>query len=150
MIIEAGMIEMHISESDLPGHSASGVFVMRMHAPLLMVFTLEIWRACPMLGAFTNGMVAGEDAIDFVKEIDFAEYDEAMHAEKERVLAPTLREDGIPLNQLEYKTRRLVNDYLQPPKVTRKCSCSRRFAETRNDRSMVVTKSLMRSLKSLQ
>ena len=39
--------------------------------------------------------------------------------QKKRVLAP-LREDGIPPNQLEYKTRRLVNDYLQPPKVTRK------------------------------
>ena len=88
-----------------------------------------------MLGAFTNGMVAGEDAIDFVKEIDFAEYDEAdVHAEKERVLAPTLREDGIPPNQLEYKTRRLVNDYLQPPKVTRKMQLAQdRFAETRND-----------------
>ena len=35
-------------------------------------------------------------------------------------MAPTRREDGIPPNQIEYKTRRLVNDYLQPPKVTRK------------------------------
>ena len=36
------------------------------------------------------------------------------------MLAPTRREDGIPPNQIEYKTRRLVNDYLQPPKVTMK------------------------------
>ena len=35
-------------------------------------------------------------------------------------MAPTRRDDGIPPNQIEYKTRRLVNDYLQPPKVTRK------------------------------
>ena len=41
-------------------------------------------------------------------------------SERERVLAPTKREDGIPPNQIEYKARRLVNDYLQPPKVTRK------------------------------
>ena len=34
------------------------------------------------------------------------------------MLAPTRREDGIPPNMIEYKTRRLVNDYLQPPKVT--------------------------------
>ena len=40
--------------------------------------------------------------------------------ERARVLAPTRREDGIPPNQVEYKMRRLVNDYLQPPKVTRK------------------------------
>ena len=41
-------------------------------------------------------------------------------ARRSGVLAPTRREDGIPPNQIEYKTRRLVNDYLQPPKVTRK------------------------------
>ena len=55
-------------------------------------------------------------------------------AEQQRVLAPTLREDGIPPNQIEYKTRRLVNDYLQPPKVTRKMELGqRRFAEVRED-----------------
>ena len=30
------------------------------------------------------------------------------------------RTDGIPPSQFEYKVRRLVNDYLQPPKVTKK------------------------------
>lgn len=34
--------------------------------------------------------------------------------------APLLREKGLPPNQVEYKLRRMVNDYLQPPKVTRK------------------------------
>ena len=54
--------------------------------------------------------------------------------ERERVLAPTRREDGIPPNQIEYKARRLVNDYLQPPKVTRKFELGqRRFAEVRDD-----------------
>ena len=41
------------------------------------------------------------------------------------MLAPTRRDDGIPPNQIEYKTRRLVNDYLQPPKVTRKIESGR-------------------------
>ena len=55
-------------------------------------------------------------------------------AEQERVLAPTKRDDGIPPNQIEYKTRRLVNDYLQPPKVTRKMEIGQqRFAEVRED-----------------
>src|SRR5690606_23343656 len=54
--------------------------------------------------------------------------------EKDRVLAPTRRDDGIPPNQIEYKTRRLVNDYLQPPKVTRKYELAQaRFAEIRDD-----------------
>src|SRR6202000_788222 len=54
--------------------------------------------------------------------------------ERDRVLAPTKREDGIPPNQIEYKTRRLVNDYLQPPKVTAKYHLgARRLAEVRQD-----------------
>ncbi len=49
-------------------------------------------------------------------------------------MAPTKREDGIPPNQLEYKARRLVNDYLQPPKVTAKMQIGQaRFAEVRDD-----------------
>ena len=121
-----GMIEMHISEIGFcSGHSASGVFVdENARTTVDGLYAAGDMASVPhnyMLGAFTNGMVAGEDAVDFVKEVDFAEYEEAdVHTEKERVLAPTLREDGIPPNQLEYKTRRLVNDYLQPPKVTRK------------------------------
>ncbi len=55
-------------------------------------------------------------------------------AEQARVLAPTRREDGIPANQIEYKTRRLVNDYLQPPKVTRNMQIFQdRLAEVRED-----------------
>jgi succinate dehydrogenase/fumarate reductase flavoprotein subunit len=41
-------------------------------------------------------------------------------SERDRILAPLMREDGIPPSQFEYKARRLVNDYLQPPKVTKK------------------------------
>ena len=58
----------------------------------------------------------------------------AVSAEQQRVLAPTKRQDGLPPNQIEYKTRRLVNDYLQPPKVTRKMELAQqRFAEVRED-----------------
>ena len=47
-------------------------------------------------------------------------------------MAPTRRDEGIPPNQIEYKTRRLVNDYLQPPKVTAKFELgSRRLGEVR-------------------
>ena len=44
------------------------------------------------------------------------------------------REDGMPPNQIEYKMRRMVNDYLQPPKVTRKMELAlERFEEVRED-----------------
>jgi succinate dehydrogenase/fumarate reductase flavoprotein subunit len=104
-----------------------------------------------MLGAFTHGAIAGEDAIDFAAQVDFAAYDAGdVSAEQERVLAPTRRDDGIPPNQLEYKIRRLVNDYLQPPKVTRKMLLAQdRFAEARADLRQMIARDaheLMRAM----
>ncbi|HVC50502.1 MAG TPA: fumarate reductase/succinate dehydrogenase flavoprotein subunit [Stellaceae bacterium] len=134
------MIEMHISEIGFcSGHSASGVFVdefARTTVPGL--YAAGDMANVPhnyMLGAFTNGAIAGEHAIDYAAETDLGEFDpEDVAAECRRVLAPTLREDGIPPNQIEYKTRRFVNDYLQPPKVTRKYELATdRFAEIRDD-----------------
>jgi succinate dehydrogenase/fumarate reductase flavoprotein subunit len=153
------MIEMHISEIGFcSGHSASGVFVdefARTTVPGL--YAAGDMASVPhnyMLGAFTNGSIAGEDAMSYADEVDFAEFDPAdITVEKERVLAPTKREDGIPPNQIEYKTRRLVNDYLQPPKVTIKYELAqRRFAEVREDMEnhMIVRNAheLMRSLEA--
>src|SRR5579862_864490 len=134
------MIEMHVSEIGFcSGHSASGVYVDEFARTTLPgLYAAGDMASVPhnyMLGAFTNGAFAGEDAVKFAKDVDFADYDETMVvAEQERVLAPTKRHDGIPPNQIEYKTRRLVNDYLQPPKVTRKMELAqRRFVEVRED-----------------
>jgi succinate dehydrogenase/fumarate reductase flavoprotein subunit len=74
-----------------------------------------------MLGAFVYGRLAGESCAAFSAEHDFAAVNvQQVEAERQRVWAPLLREDGLPPNQVEYKLRRMVNDYLQPPKVTRK------------------------------
>jgi len=44
------------------------------------------------------------------------------------------RPDGLPPSQVEYKLRRMVNDYLQPPKVTRKMEIGlSRFEAIRHD-----------------
>ena len=150
-------IEMHISEIGFcSGHSASGVFVddfARTTVPGL--YAAGDMASVPhnyMLGAFTNGSVAGQDAMEFADNNDFAEFDAADVArEQERVMAPTKREDGIPPNQIEYKARRLVNDYLQPPKVTRKFELgARRLQEVREDMNerMIVRNSheLLRAL----
>lgn len=133
-------IEMHISEIGFcSGHSASGVFVDdNARTTVSGLYAAGDMASVPhnyMLGAFTNGSVAGIDAMEFADNHDFAEFDAADVAkERDRVLAPTKREDGIPPNQVEYKTRRLVNDYLQPPKVTRKYELGmRRLAEVRED-----------------
>ena len=134
------MIEMHISEIGFcSGHSASGVFVddyARTTVPGL--YAAGDMASVPhnyMLGAFTNGAVAGEHAAEVAQEVDLPAFDaDFVRLERERVLAPTRREDGIPPNQLEYKARRLVNDYLQPPKVTARMRLGQaRLAEVRDD-----------------
>jgi succinate dehydrogenase/fumarate reductase flavoprotein subunit len=134
------MVEMHISEIGFcSGHSASGVFVDEFACTTIPgLYAAGDMANVPhnyMLGAFTNGAFAGEHAAGFVGDVDFASFDDgAVQAEQTRVLAPTKRDDGIPPNQIEYKTRRFVNDYLQPPKVTAKMELAqRRFAEIRED-----------------
>ncbi|MEQ1672554.1 MAG: fumarate reductase/succinate dehydrogenase flavoprotein subunit, partial [Hyphomicrobium sp.] len=134
------MVEMHISEIGFcSGHSASGVFVDEFaRTSVKGLYAAGDMASVPhsyMLGAFTYGSIAGEHASDFASGTDLLEIDtSAVAAERERVLAPTRREDGIPPNQIEYKTRRLVNDYLQPPKVPRKYELAQqRFAEVRED-----------------
>jgi succinate dehydrogenase/fumarate reductase flavoprotein subunit len=153
------MVEMHISEIGFcSGHSASGVYVdefARTTVPGL--YAAGDMASVPhnyMLGAFTNGSIAGEHAMDFSADVDWADFDAADVArERERVMAPTKRDDGIPPNQIEYKTRRLVNDYLQPPKVTTKYELAqRRFEEVREDleTGMIASNAheLMRSLEA--
>jgi succinate dehydrogenase/fumarate reductase flavoprotein subunit len=151
-------IEMHISEIGFcSGHSASGVFVdefARTTVPGL--YAAGDMASVPhnyMLGAFTNGSVAGEDAMEYADNTDFAKFDAAdIERERERVLAPTRREDGIPPNQIEYKARRLVNDYLQPPKVTRKFELGqRRLAEVRDDmESRMIARNAHELLRALE
>jgi succinate dehydrogenase/fumarate reductase flavoprotein subunit len=152
------MIEMHISEIGFcSGHSASGVFVdefARTTVPGL--YAAGDMASVPhnyMLGAFTNGSIAGADAADYASGVDFADIDPADIArEQARVLAPTKRKDGVPPNQIEYKTRRLVNDYLQPPKVTRKYELGQaRFAEVRDDlENRMVAKNAHELLRALE
>ena len=105
-----------------------------------------------MLGAFVNGGIAGDDAARLLRaRSDLAALDaDAVAQEQERVLAPTRRDDGLTPFEMEYKTRRMVNDYLQPPKVTRKMEIGmQRFAEVREDLGAMVARDpheLMRAL----
>lgn len=134
------MVEMHISEIGLcGGHSASGVWVdenARTTVPgLYAAGDLCNVAHNYMLGAFVFGKIAGEDAVDYVAGKELAAVDAAqIEAERVRIFAPLLRAEGIPPTQVEYKLRRMVNDYLQPPKVTSKMEIGlRRFAEIRED-----------------
>lgn len=120
------MVEMHISEIGFcSGHSASGVWVNeKAETSVKGLYSAGDMAAVPhnyMLGAFTYGWFAGENAADYIAERDFSELDaQKIAQEKQRIYAPLLREEGLPPAQVEYKLRRFVNDYLQPPKVTKK------------------------------
>ncbi len=134
------MVEMHISEIGLcSGHSASGVWVDENAATTVPGLFAAGDLACVphnyMLGAFVYGKFAGESAARHALENTFATIDEADIArEQQRVLQPLQNARGLPPAQVEYKLRRMVNDYLQPPKVTRKMEIGlERFAEIRAD-----------------
>ena len=134
------MVEMHISEIGFcSGHSASGVWVNeKAETSVKGLYAAGDMAAVPhnyMLGAFTYGWFAGQNAAQYVAERDFSEVDQAqVERERERVFAPLRREHGLPPAQVEYKLRRMVNDYLQPPKVTRKMEIGlQRFAEIGRD-----------------
>jgi succinate dehydrogenase/fumarate reductase flavoprotein subunit len=150
------MIEMHISEIGFcSGHSASGVWVNeRAETTVSGLYAAGDMASVPhnyMLGAFVNGGIAGETAADYCADTALPAYDPMqVGAEQERVLAPTRRSDGLTPHEMEFKTRRLVNDYIQPPKVTAKLALAQeRLAEVRDDLGQLVARDaheLMRAL----
>jgi succinate dehydrogenase/fumarate reductase flavoprotein subunit len=134
------MVEMHISEIGFcSGHSASGIHInARGETSVKGLYAAGDCASVPhnyMLGAFVYGKLCGENAAAYCAEVGNSSPDaEAQAAESARILAPLQRSGGLTPYQIEYKTRRLVNDYLQPPKITSKYEIGlRRFAEIRED-----------------
>lgn len=150
------MVEMHISEIGLcSGHSASGVWVDEHARTTVPGLQAAGDLACVphnyMLGAFVYGRLAGESAAEYCASHDLPELDAAqVERERARVWAPLSVQDGLPPNQVEYKLRRMVNDYLQPPKVTRKMEIGlQRFDGIRQDLARLQARNpheLMRAL----
>jgi succinate dehydrogenase/fumarate reductase flavoprotein subunit len=119
-------IEMNISEIGLcSGHSASGVWVNeRAETTVPGLYAAGDMASVPhnyMIGAFVYGRLGGTHAVEYGQGLDHTEPDpDVLEAERQRIYASLERPNGIPHTQVEYKLRRLVNDYLQPPKVDRK------------------------------
>ena len=120
-------VEMHISEIGFcGGHSASGVWVDE-HARTTVpgLYAAGDLAAVPhnyMIGAFVYGDLAGADATEFVHDAGRVEVlDEEQIADAHELIYRPLRNpEGLPQQQVEYKLRRFVNDYVAPPKVDRK------------------------------
>ncbi|WP_344377291.1 fumarate reductase/succinate dehydrogenase flavoprotein subunit [Streptomyces rhizosphaericus] len=113
-------VEMHISEIGLcGGHSASGVRVdahARTTVPgLYAAGDLACVPHNYMIGAFVFGDLAGEDASRQTAYRGELPPDQLAEAH-ELIYAPLRNPGGPPQPQVEYKLRRLVNDYVAPPK----------------------------------
>ncbi|MEL7475142.1 MAG: fumarate reductase/succinate dehydrogenase flavoprotein subunit [Cyanobacteria bacterium J06555_12] len=119
-------VEMEISEIGLcSGHSASGVRVDAKAATTVPgLYVAGDMASVPhnyMIGAFVFGRIAGTNAVEYCRELPHVEPDaDFIAAEMERVYRPLNQPEGVPHTQVEYKLRRFVNDYLQPPKNTHK------------------------------
>ncbi|XXU49203.1 fumarate reductase/succinate dehydrogenase flavoprotein subunit [Sorangium sp. So ce1014] len=117
------LVEMHISEIGLcSGHSASGVWVNEKGETTVAGLYAAGDMACVphnyLLGALTYGKICAQSALDYLDRAPAVEpLPAAVDAERERILAPLSRRSGVAPHQYEYKVRRLVNDYLQPPKT---------------------------------
>ncbi|MEB3359013.1 MAG: fumarate reductase/succinate dehydrogenase flavoprotein subunit [Synechococcales bacterium] len=115
-------VEMNISEIGLcSGHSASGVWVNeKAETTVPGLYAAGDMAGVPhnyMIGAFVYGRIAGQNAMEYVQGLEHMEPDAAfLAAEKARIYRPLEQPEGVPHTQIEYKLRRLVNDYLQPPK----------------------------------
>jgi succinate dehydrogenase/fumarate reductase flavoprotein subunit len=116
------LVEMAVSEIGLcSGHSASGVWVNeRGETTVPGLYAAGDMASVPhsyMLGAFTYGSICARGALEYLAKVNYGRTDDGfIERERQRVLAPMNRPNGIPWHLLEYKLRRHVNDYLQPPK----------------------------------
>jgi succinate dehydrogenase/fumarate reductase flavoprotein subunit len=115
-------VEMSVSEIGLcSGHSASGVWVNeRGETTVAGLYAAGDMASVPhnyMLGAFTYGKICAQSALEYIGNLRLAKVDqEQVEREQKRISKPLSQPKGIPPHQLEYKIRRHVNDYLQPPK----------------------------------
>lgn len=117
------MVELHFSELGLcSGHSASGVLVNHEAETSMKGLYAAGDMACVphqyLLGALTFGKIAGANAARFASNQAQIEPDPGqIEAEKERIAKIAANPDGVPHQQVEYKIRRIVTQYLMPPKT---------------------------------
>ncbi|MEC2077397.1 fumarate reductase/succinate dehydrogenase flavoprotein subunit [Metabacillus fastidiosus] len=120
------MVELHFSEIGLcSGHSAAGVLVNHEAETSMKGLYAAGDMACVphqyLLGALTFGKISGINAAHFATGENLLDIDESqIIREKERILKPLQNPNGVPHNQVEYKIRRIVTQYMMPPKTTTK------------------------------
>ncbi|GID64707.1 fumarate reductase/succinate dehydrogenase flavoprotein-like FrdA [Actinoplanes cyaneus] len=118
-------VEMHISEIGLcGGHSASGVWVDENGRTTVPGLYAAGDLACVphnyMIGAFVFGDLAGTHAAGLAGDVRAPLPPDQVEAARDLVYRPLRTPEGPPQQQVEYKLRRFVNDYVAPPKSAAK------------------------------
>ncbi len=119
-----GLIELGETEYQLcGGHGMTGIVVNEKAETTLKGLYAAGDVACVpfqhLTGAFVFGEVAAEEAVKFVKKIDFGEVDKSLINEEERRLQSIMDRNKIgtiSVQEFEYKVRRTISDYAIPPK----------------------------------
>ena len=120
------MVELNFSEVGLcSGHSASGVLVNHeAETSIEGLYAAGDMASVPhqyLLGALTLGKISGTNAAIYAADAPRKEPDPAqIEAERNRILQLAARTDGVPHQQVETKIRRIVTQYLMPPKTITK------------------------------
>jgi succinate dehydrogenase/fumarate reductase flavoprotein subunit len=92
-------------------------------------------NATSLMGAFALGRIAGREAVKLAKEVETSPLNQTeVAAEKERILSPLKRQEGIPPAIIERKIRLIVNEYVDNPKSELKLRTAQtRLAQLRAD-----------------
>lgn len=124
-----GLIELGITEYQLcGGHGLTGIVVNEKTETTLKGLFAAGDVACVPLqhltGAFVFGEIAAENAVAYASKAQIKEIDKTtIDAEKEqlfRILNDKESDGKISVKEFEYKVRRIISDYVVPPKNERK------------------------------
>lgn len=103
----AGLLTNNRAETNISGLYAAGDIVANPYGFIT--------------AALVYGEIAAQNAVEYIKQIPKPELDtKEIETEKLRIQNMLERKDGIDPTQFEYKLRRTVNEYLQPPKSEQK------------------------------
>jgi succinate dehydrogenase/fumarate reductase flavoprotein subunit len=92
-----------------------------------------------LTGAFVYGEIAGQSAVQYAKKNKFKKIDqEAIQKQAEMIFAQSKKVDGIKPNDFELKLRKVITEYLTPPRSAEKLKTAlkwfKRFREEDVDR----------------
>jgi len=150
------LIEINLSEQVLCG--GQGINGLKVNAraetnvPGLYAAGDAAANGTSLMGAFVLGRIAGREAVRYAQRIEIRAPDgDKVEAERERVLAPLRRSEGLPPALFERKLRTTVNQYGDHPKSEPKLKIAQeRLARLREEVALLKAADLHETMKALE